>query len=298
MLAPNLIEQVRKIEITAKRLAADAFAGEYQSLFKGRGMEFEDVRPYIPGDDTRRIDWNVTARMASPYVRRYREERELTVMLMVDASASADFGTRGRFKRELAAELAAVLSIAATSNNDRVGLLMFTDRVERIVPPRKGRRHVLRIVRDLLAFAPSGKGTDIETALDAANLILKRRSIVFLISDFIAPPESYRRSLSAAARRHDLVAFDLQDPAEREIPRIGIVALEDAETGELVWADTDDEEWRQSFQSESAARDGEKAAALSSVGVDRIALETGREYVSALNDFFRRRANKRGRRGR
>lgn len=297
MLAPNLIEQVRKIEITAKRLAADAFAGEYQSLFKGRGMEFEDVRPYIPGDDTRRIDWNVTARMASPYVRRYREERELTVMLMVDASASADFGTRGRFKRELAAELAAVLSIAATSNNDRVGLLMFTDRVERIVPPRKGRRHVLRIVRDLLAFEPSGKGTDIETALDAANLILKRRSIVFLISDFIAPPESYRRSLSAAARRHDLVAFDLQDPAEREIPKIGIVALEDAETGELVWADTDDDEWRRSFQSESAARDGEKVAALTSLGVDRIALETGREYVAALNDFFRRRANKRRRRG-
>ena len=297
MLAPNLIEQVRKIEITAKRLAADAFAGEYQSLFKGRGMEFEDVRPYIPGDDTRRIDWNVTARMASPYVRRYREERELTVMLMVDASASADFGTRGRFKRELAAELAAVLSIAATSNNDRVGLLMFTDRVERIVPPRKGRRHVLRIVRDLLAFEPSGKGTDIETALDAANLILKRRSIVFLISDFIAPPESYRRSLSAAARRHDLVAFDLQDPAEREIPKIGIVALEDAETGELVWADTDDDEWRRSFQTESAARDGEKVAALTSLGVDRIALETGREYVAALNDFFRRRANKRRRRG-
>ena len=297
MLAPSLIEQVKKIEITAKRLAADVFAGEYQSLFKGRGMEFEDVRPYIPGDDTRRIDWNVTARMASPYVRRYREERELTVMLMVDASASSDFGTRGRFKRELAAELAAVLSIAATSNNDRVGLLMFTDRVERIVPPRKGRRHVLRIVRDLLAFEPSGTGTDIETALDAASLILKRRSIVFLISDFIAPPESYRRSLSVAARRHDLAAFDLQDPAEREIPPIGIVALEDAETGELVWADTDDVEWRRAFQSETAAREGEKIATLSSVGVDRIQLETGREYVAALNDFFRRRANKRRRRG-
>ena len=296
MLAPHLIEQVKKIEITAKRLAADVFAGEYQSLFKGRGMEFEDVRPYFPGDDTRRIDWNVTARMATPYVRRYQEERELTVMLMVDASASSDFGTRGRFKRELAAELAAVLSIAATSNNDRVGLLMFTDRVERIVPPRKGRRHVLRIVRDLLAFEPSGTGTDIESALDAANLILKRRSIVFLISDFIAPPDSYRRSLSAAARRHDLVAFDLRDPAEREIPRMGIVALEDAETGELVWVDTDDERWRREFERESAAREGEKLGALNSVGVDRIELETGREYVAALNDFFRRRAKRRRRR--
>ena len=297
MLAPHLIEQVKKIEITAKRLAADVFAGEYQSLFKGRGMEFEDVRPYIPGDDTRRIDWNVTARMATPYVRRYREERELTVMLMVDASASSDFGTRGRFKRELAAELAAVLSIAATSNNDRVGLLMFTDRVERIVPPRKGRRHVLRIVRDLLAFAPSGTGTDIESALDAANLILKRRSIVFLISDFIAPPDSYRRSLSAAARRHDLVAFDLQDPAEREIPRMGIVALEDAETGELVWVDTDDEGWRRSSERATAALEDAKLGALNAVGADRVELETGREYVAALNDFFRRRAKKRRRRG-
>ena len=297
MLAPHLIEQVKKIEITAKRLAADVFAGEYQSLFKGRGMEFEDVRPYIPGDDTRRIDWNVTARMATPYVRRYREERELTVMLMVDASASSDFGTRGRFKRELAAELAAVLSIAATSNNDRVGLLMFTDRAERIVPPRKGRRHVLRIVRDLLAFAPSGTGTDIESALDAANLILKRRSIVFLISDFIAPPDSYRRSLSAAARRHDLVAFDLQDPAEREIPRMGIVALEDAETGELVWVDTDDEGWRRSYERETAALEDAKLGALNAVGADRVELETGREYVAALNDFFRRRAKKRRRRG-
>ena len=297
MLAPHLIEQVKKIEITAKRLAADVFAGEYQSLFKGRGMEFEDVRPYIPGDDTRRIDWNVTARMAAPYVRRYQEERELTVMLMVDASASSDFGTRGRFKRELAAELAAILSIAATSNNDRVGLLMFTDRAERIVPPRKGRRHVLRIVRDLLAFEPSGTGTDIESALDAANLILKRRSIVFLISDFIAPPDSYRRSLSAAARRHDLVAFDLRDPAEREIPRMGIVALEDAETGELVWVDTDDEGWRRSYERETAALEDAKLGALNAVGADRVELETGREYVAALNDFFRRRAKKRRRRG-
>lgn len=297
MLAPNLIEQVRKIEITAKRLAADAFAGEYQSLFKGLGMEFEDVRPYIPGDDTRRIDWNVTARMATPYIRRYREERELTVMLMVDASASSDFGTRGRFKRELAAQLAAVLSIAATSNNDRAGLLMFTDHVERIVPPRKGRRHVLRIVRDVLAFQPRGRGTDIQNALDVVNLILKRRSIVFLISDFIAPPDSYRRALSAAARRHDLVAFDLQDPAEREIPKIGVIALEDAETGELVWVDTDDEEWRRAFESRTAAREREKLGALNALGVDRVQLETGREYVAALNDFFRKRANKRGRRG-
>ncbi len=296
MLAPHLIEQVKRIEITAKRLAADVFAGEYQSMFKGRGMEFEDVRPYFPGDDTRRIDWNVTARMASPYVRRYREERELTVMLMVDASASSDFGTRDRFKRELAAELAAVLSIAATSNNDRVGLMMFTDRVERIVPPRKGRRHVLRIVRDLLAFEPSGTGTDIASALNAANLILKRRSIVFLISDFIAPPDSYRRALSAAARRHDLSAFDLQDPAEREIPRMGVVALEDAESGEIVWVDTDDESWRRAFQSEVAAREGEKVGALNSLGVDRVELETGREYVAALNGFFRKRAKKRGRR--
>ena len=289
MLAPELMEQIRRIEITAKHLVVDVFAGEYQSVFKGRGMEFEEVRPYYPGDDVRRIDWNVTARMASPFVRHYQEERELTVMLLADASGSSEFGTAGGFKRELAAELAAVLSFAATTNNDRIGLMVFTDQVELVVPPRKGRRHVLRMVRDLLVFQPEGTGTDISLALNSMNLMLKQRSIAFLISDFIAPTESYRRALAASSRRHDVIAIDLHDPAERDIPPVGIIALEDAETGDLVWVDTNDEAWRRSFEEQVRMDEEAKVRMMRSLAIDRIALENGQEYVSGLNDFFKRR---------
>ena len=289
MLAPELMEQIRRIEITAKHLVVDVFAGEYQSVFKGRGMEFEEVRPYYPGDDVRRIDWNVTARMASPFVRHYQEERELTVMLLADASGSSEFGTAGGFKRELAAELAAVLSFAATTNNDRIGLMVFTDQVELVVPPRKGRRHVLRMVRDLLVFQPEGTGTDISLALNSMNLMLKQRSIAFLISDFISPPESYRRALAASSRRHDVIAIDLHDPAEREIPPVGIIALEDAETGDMVWVDTNDEAWRRSFEEQVRMDEEAKVQMMRSLAIDRIALENGQEYVSGLNDFFKRR---------
>ena len=289
MLGPELMEQIRKIEITAKHLVVDVFAGEYQSVFKGRGMEFEEVRPYYPGDDVRRIDWNVTARMASPFVRRYQEERELTVMLLADASGSSEFGTIGGFKRELAAELAAVLSFAATTNNDRIGLMVFTDQVEFVIPPRKGRRHVLRMVRDLLVFQPEGTGTDIGLALNSMNLMLKQRSIAFLISDFIAPPESYRRALAASSRRHDVIAIDLHDPAEREIPPVGIVALEDAETGDVVWVDTNDQTWRRSFEEQVELEEQAKIRMMRSLAIDRIALVNGQEYVSGLNDFFKRR---------
>ena len=292
MLAPELFEKIKRIEITAKRLVTDEFAGEYQSVFKGRGMEFDEVRPYYPGDDVRRIDWNVTARMATPYVRRYHEERELTVMLVVDASGSSEFGTLGQFKRELAAELAAVLSFAATTNNDRVGLVIFTDTVELLIPPRKGRRHVLRMVRDLLVFRPQNTGTDIGAALDTVNLLLKRRSIVFLISDFIAPPESYDSSLSASSRRHDLIAVDLHDPAEFEIPRVGIITLEDAETGELVWVDTDDNRWRRTYEAEVRRQEETTTQIMRGAGIDRISVSTDREYVAELNEFFQRRAKR------
>ena len=289
MLAPELMEQIRRIEITAKHLVVDVFAGEYQSVFKGRGMEFEEVRPYFPGDDVRRIDWNVTARMASPFIRHYQEERELTVMLLADASGSSEFGTTGGFKRELAAELAAVLSFAATTNNDRIGLTVFTDQLELVVPPRKGRRHVLRMVRDLLVFQPEGTGTDIGMALNSMNLMQKQRCIVFLISDFIAPLESYRRALAATSRRHDVVAIDLHDPVEWEIPQVGIIALEDAETGELVWVDTDDEDWRSSYEEQVRADEEAKIQMMRSLAIDRIGLVNGQEYVSGLNDFFKRR---------
>ena len=209
MVPAEIFRKVRQIEISTRRLVNDTLAGEYQSVFKGQGMEFREVRQYSPGDEVRSIDWNVTARMSEPYVRRYHEERELSVMLVVDASGSADFGSVRQFKRELAAELAAVLSFAATTNNDRVGLLIFTDRIELLIPPRKGRRHVLRLIRDMLVFEPQGRGTDIKLALDTVNLVLRRHSVVFLVSDFLADPEQYRQALAVTNRRHDVVAMDL-----------------------------------------------------------------------------------------
>jgi len=294
-LSPELAEKIKRIEITARRLVTSSFAGDYHSVFKGQGMEFDEVRPYFPGDDVRRMDWNVTARMASPYVRKYQEERELTVMLAVDASGSSDFGTVGRFKRELAAELAAVLSFAATSNNDRVGLLFFTDRTELLIPPRKGRRHVLRMVRDILAFAPRGRGTAIDMALEAIGLLLKRRSIVFLLSDFLADLESFRQPLAATNRRHDVVALDLHDPLEHSIPNVGIVALEDAETDELEWVDTGDSAWRQAFESRVADAEQQKLRLFASLGIDRVKVATDGDYVPSLNEFFARRARRRAR---
>jgi uncharacterized protein (DUF58 family) len=270
----------------------DSFAGEYHSVFKGQGMEFDEVRPYYPGDDVRRIDWNVTARTGYAFVRRYQEERESTVMLVVDASASGDFGTVGRFKRELAAELAAALSFAATTNNDRVGLLIFTDRVELLVPPRKGRKHVLRLIRDMLVFEPRGKGTDISMALETINLVLKRRGIIFLVSDFLADPESYRRPLAITNRRHDVVALDLHDPLEREIADVGVLTLEDAETGEMIMVDTGSTAWREAFARQVIDHDNKKGQVLASLGVDSIKVATGTDYAAKLTAFFRLRAKR------
>ena len=289
MLNDELIAKIRRIDITTRKLVTDGFAGEYQSVFKGRGMEFDEVRQYHPGDDVRMIDWNVTARTGDAYVKSYIEERELAVMLVVDASRSGEFGTRSRFKRELAAELAAVLAFAATTNNDRVGLLVFTDRVELLVPPRKGRSHVLRMVRDLLVFQPEGAGTDVRLALETVSLLLKRRSIVFLISDFLADPESYRHPIVLTGRRHDLAAFDLQDPLEREIADVGIILLEDAETGDRSWVDTGDKKWRREFAERVARLEEDKREVFSSAGVDRVRVTTDGDYVPALAAFFRGR---------
>ena len=247
MFTTELMKKIRRIEIRTRRLVNDSFAGEYHSVFKGRGMEFDEVRPYLPGDEVRTIDWNVTARTGQPYVKKYVEERELTVMLVVDASGSGDFASQGKFKRELAAELASVLSFSATTNKDKVGLLIFTDKVELYIPPRKGRRHVLRLIRDLLAFEPENNGTDIKMALDTVNQILKRRSIVFLVSDFMDDPERYAKPLFMTNRKHDVIAVDLHDPLEAGIADVGVLALEDAESGELIWLDTSDPAWRQIF---------------------------------------------------
>ena len=295
MLSADLIARIRRIEITTRKLVSDSFAGEYQSVFKGRGMEFDEVRQYHPGDDVRTIDWNVTARTGEPYVKSFIEERELTVMLAVDVSGSGDFGTRNRFKRELAVELAAVMSFAATTNNDKVGLLLFTDQVELLVPPRKGRSHVLRMVRDLLVFQPVGSGTDLRLALDTVHQMLKRRSIVFLVSDFLADPESYRQAMLVANRRHDVVAFDLSDPLEHEIADVGILALEDAESGQLRWVDTGSGEWKREFSERVAHLEEHKREVLIAAGVDRISVSTERDYVAEVGAFFKDRLRRLGR---
>ncbi|MEM7031007.1 MAG: DUF58 domain-containing protein [Chloroflexota bacterium] len=292
MLSSELFRKIRQIEIHTRRLVNDSFAGEYHAVFKGRGMEFDEVRPYQPGDEVRTIDWNVTARMGEPYIKRYVEERELTVMLLVDASGSGDFGSVTWFKREMAAELSAVLSFAATTNNDKVGLLIFTDQVELFIPPRKGRRHVLRIIRELLAFEPKQRGTDIKLALDTVNRVLKRRGIVFLVSDFLADPDAYRQTLFVTSRRHDVIAVDLHDPLETKIENVGLLAMEDAETGQLMMVDTNSRAWQQAFQAKITDREERKTQAFIRNGIDRINVTTENDYVSALALFFQRRSRR------
>ncbi len=292
MFSTELMNKIRRIEIRTRRLVNDSFAGEYHSVFKGRGMEFDEVRPYMPGDEARTIDWNVTARMGQPFVKKYVEERELTVMLMVDASGSGDFASQGKFKRELAAELAAVLSFSATTNKDKVGMMIFTDKVELYIPPRKGRRHVLRLIRELLAFEPESHGTDLKLALDSMNQILKRRSIIFLVSDFMDEPQRYSKPLFMTNRRHDLIAVDLHDPLEAEIADVGMLTLEDAESGQIVWLDTSDPVWRDMFAAQTVQFEMEKRRTLANAGVDRVQIRTDQDYAKALTLFFQKR-NKR-----
>jgi uncharacterized protein (DUF58 family) len=288
-LTAELMSRIRRIELRTRRLVLDRFAGDYHSVFKGSGMEFDEVRPYQPGDEVRTIDWNVTARMNQPYIKRFVEARELTVMLVVDASASGDFGSTTRFKRDLSAELAAVVSFAATSNNDRVGLIVFSDRIELHIPPRRGRRHILRIVRELLAFEPKGRTTDIAHSLDTLNRVYKKRSIVFLISDFQADPESYRKALYMTSRRHDTIAVELHDPLERTIEPVGILCLQDSENGNSVRVDTASRHWQRSFAERNAAHQTATQSVLRRAGVDRICLDTQQDYVEPLTRFFQTR---------
>ena len=293
MLTPELIKKIRRIEIRTRHLVNDSFAGDYHAIFKGRGMEFDEVRPYLAGDEVRTIDWNVTARMGEPFVKRYVEERELTVMLLVDASASGQFGTVNRFKREIAAELAAVLAFSAISNNDKVGLLIFTDRLELFISPRKGRRHVLRLIRDLLAFEPIGHQTDLKLGLDTINHMLKRRGIIFLVSDFLVPPESYRSALQISNRRHDVIAVNLNDPREyEEWPNVGLMALEDAETGQVQLIDTSSSQWRKTFLERVAELQLARNRIFRKAKVDRIDITTDGDYVIPLTTFFEKRARR------
>jgi len=287
MLSSEQIKAVRKIQIRTSHLVSDLFAGQYQSVFKGRGMEFAEVRHYLPGDDIRTIDWNVTARTGVPHVKRYVEERELTVMLLVDASASTHFGTVKQLKSEMAAELAALFAFSAITNNDKVGLVMFSDRVELAVPPKKGTRHVLRVIREVLSFSPQGHGTDISTALEHLSHVSKRRCVTFVISDFL--DGRARLALKIANRRHDVIAVVLEDPRDLALPDVGLVELQDAETGERFLVDTGDARLRREFEQRAEAARRERDRMLRSVDVDAIAVRTDRPYTEALLRFFRMR---------
>lgn len=292
MLTPEILHKIHQIELRTRRLVNDSFAGSYHSVFKGRGIAFDAVRPYQPGDDIRDIDWNVTARAGEAYVKQYVEERELTVMLVLDSSASCLFGTVRRQKRDLAAELGAVLALSAITNNDRVGLLIFSDQIEHFIAPRKGRNHVLRLIRDLLAVRPAQKRTDISGALKTVNQLVKRRAIVFFLSDFLTPVQSYAHEMMVASRRHDLIAVVMSDPIEQVWPNAGLVGLVDAETDATHWADTASSEWREQFRQRTAQLQRKRKTALIQSGVDRIELPVDGNYVRALTGFFRERTRR------
>jgi len=287
MLTSEQLKTVRKIQIRTSHLVSDLFAGQYHSVFKGQGMEFAEVRQYLPGDDVRTIDWNVTARTGTPHVKRFNEERELTVMLLVDASASTQFGTVKQLKSEMAAELAAVFAFSAITNNDKVGLVMFSDHIELALRPKKGTRHVLRVIRDVLSFQPSGKGTDIGTALEHLNHVTKRRCVIFLISDFL--DARAQLALKIANRRHDVIAVVLDDPREAELPDVGMIELEEAESGRRRLIDTSDAAVREAFAREAEQRRRDRDHMLRSVDVDPIVVRTDRPYAEALLRFFRMR---------
>ena len=295
----TILNKMRRLEIRTRRLVSDGLAGEYHSVFKGRGMDFDEVREYVPGDEVRAIDWNVTARAGRPFIKKYTEERELTILLAVDISASGNFGSGTQSKRELAAEVASVLALSAIRNNDKVGLLLFTDRIEEYIPPKKGRRHVLRVVREILFHTAVGRGTSSSEALDFANHVLHHRAIVFLISDFQVngDPEraraALRRSLRQTNRRHDLIAVHVEDPREQELPDVGFVALEDAETGELIELDTGDAAVRTRFHEQAVATVERLMSDIRSEGVDTLALKTNAAYLPALQRFFKTRERRR-----
>jgi uncharacterized protein (DUF58 family) len=287
---PEILRQVKLIELRTRGLVNSLFSGEYRSVFKGQGMEFAEVREYQAGDEVRSIDWNVTARMRRPFVKRYIEERELTVMLAVDLSGSERFGTVRRFKSELATELGAVLAMSAIRNNDRVGGMLFTDRVEHVIPPGKGRRHALRLIRDLLAYEPEGCGTDIPLALDYLARMLTQHTIIFLISDFAAP--SLERPLKLLAKQHDVVAVTVEDPSERTLPDVGLARLVDPETGQTVSVDTSDREVRASYERRRAEELETRKHLLRRLAIDEIPVRTDTSYIEALLRFFRTRTTR------
>ena len=286
----EILRKIRRLELRTRRLVESSFAGQYQSVFKGRGMNFEEVRPYTPGDEIRAIDWNVTARTGEPYIKKFTEEREMTVMIVLDVSASGDFGSIRESKRELAAEVAAVLAFSAIHNNDKVGLLLFSDRVELFIPPKKGRMHILRLIREMLYFEPLGRGTDLSGALEYMNKVVTRRAVVFLISDFLTG--DFTRPLTVSAKRHDMVAISVVDPAEEKLPNVGVILLEDPETGEQIEVDTSRREVTRAYAELSEKRTRETRRLFGARGIDGIELRTDADYLPVLRNFFDRRGRR------
>jgi uncharacterized protein (DUF58 family) len=290
MIPADIIKKVRQIEFRTRRIVNDVLSGEYQSAFKGRGMEFSEVREYLPGDEIRTIDWNVTARYGKPFVKIYKEERELTVMFLVDASRSGDFGTQNRMKGEIGVELCAGLAFSAIRNNDKVGLIIFTSKIEKFIPPKKGKNHVLRVIRELLYFKPEEKGTDIAGAVSYLSQVIKKKAVVFMVSDFF-DEKDYRQALKVAGRKHDVIAVTLTDPRENVIPPLGLIELEDAETGREVLVDTSDDHFQQVFSGRIKKRLDERRQAFRRADVEEIALSTDKDYVEPVVAFFRKREN-------
>ena len=290
MNASSLLKKVRKIEIKSKGLSNHIFAGEYHTAFKGTGMAFSEVREYQSGDDIRSIDWNVTARYNTPFVKIFEEEREMTVMLLIDVSASGDFGTNKQYKKDLATEIAAVLAFSAIKNNDKVGVIFFSDRIEKFIIPKKGKSHILRIIREIVSLEPDSKGTDIAMALEYFNSVIKKRSICFLLSDFTSTP--FSKPLKIASKKHDIVGVRIHDKRESEMPNIGLVPMQDMETDKLVYVDTSDKEIRLNYSKTRSQKIKELNKIFETNGVDLVQISTGEDYVKPLVNFFKRRGKR------
>lgn len=288
METAELLKKVRKIEIKTRGLSRQIFSGEYHSAFKGRGMAFSEVREYTPGDDVRTIDWNVTARFNSPYVKVFEEERELSVVMLVDVSASGYFGTHTQYKKDLITELCAVVAFSASTNNDKIGVIFFSDKIEKFIPPKKGKSHVLRIIRELINFKAESKGTDLELALKYLTNVIKKRSTVFLLSDFYAK-DNYTDALKIANKKHDLIALKINDKTELEIPKVGLIKLKDNETGKIVWADTSSKEFQKQFKINVLKREQGMKDKFNKCGVDFCDIYTHEGYIKPLMNLFKRR---------
>ncbi|GAB5489962.1 MAG: DUF58 domain-containing protein [Phototrophicaceae bacterium] len=292
MLTPQLLRRIRQIELKSRRLVHNTFSGAYHSVYKGRGLSFASVRPYQPGDDIRSIDWKVTARTGETHIKQHIEERELTLMIVIDGSASVLFGTQDKRKRDFAAELGAVLAYAANNNNDKAGLLIFSDHIEHYIPPKKGRNHLLRIISDLLTIETTGKGTDLSLALRTTNRIVPSGAIIFLLSDFLMPARSYRKDLLLTGQRHELVNIILSDPLEDSLPDVGLMGMRDIETGDIRWVDTSSKKWQQEFREQRDTFVEQRQKAFHWAGVESVDMPPDGDYVRALTQFFQLQARK------